>query len=89
MGRLLNRWVPITVSVLIMDLTRFRLRQALTRWNAELVRGLTGKKKIAAQRKAKRQHLSPEDFDNLRRITGVMSVRAHSDPELNLLLIVQ
>ncbi|KAJ6504065.1 hypothetical protein C8R47DRAFT_1247754, partial [Mycena vitilis] len=51
-----------------------RLEPALTRWNAELPRGLTGKKKSAAERKAKRQHLSTRDFRDLQRITDVMEV---------------
>ncbi|KAF8172399.1 hypothetical protein K438DRAFT_1611914 [Mycena galopus ATCC 62051] len=51
-----------------------RLEPALTRWNLELPRGLTGKKKAAAERKAARQYLSPRDFKDLRRITNVMEV---------------
>ncbi|KAJ6466771.1 hypothetical protein C8R45DRAFT_838934, partial [Mycena sanguinolenta] len=47
---------------------------ALARWNSELPRGLTGKKKAAAERKAKRQYLSPRDFQDLRKITNVMEV---------------
>ncbi|KAJ7839377.1 hypothetical protein B0H14DRAFT_2158485, partial [Mycena olivaceomarginata] len=50
------------------------LEPALTRWNSELSRNLTGKKKATATRKAKRQHLSPDDFEDLRRIAGVMKV---------------
>ncbi|KAJ6482352.1 hypothetical protein DFH09DRAFT_950161 [Mycena vulgaris] len=50
------------------------LEPALTRWNAELTRNLTGKKKAAATRKAKRLHLSPRDFDDLRKIADVMSI---------------
>ncbi|KAJ6528845.1 hypothetical protein B0H19DRAFT_885820, partial [Mycena capillaripes] len=50
------------------------LEPALTRWNSELPRNLTGKKKAAAARKAKRQHLSPDNFEDLRRIAGVMKV---------------
>ncbi|KAJ7161622.1 hypothetical protein C8R46DRAFT_904718, partial [Mycena filopes] len=48
------------------------LQPALTRWNAELSRGLTGKKKLAATKKAKRQYLSPNDFDNLRKIVNIL-----------------
>ncbi|KAJ7166159.1 hypothetical protein C8R46DRAFT_997261 [Mycena filopes] len=48
------------------------LQPALTRWNSELSRGLTGKKKAAATKKAKRQYLSPNDFDNLRKIVNML-----------------
>jgi hypothetical protein len=44
------------------------------RWNSELPRGLPGKKKAAAERKAKRQHLSLRDFKDLKKITKVMAV---------------
>ncbi|KAK7014646.1 hypothetical protein R3P38DRAFT_2638211 [Favolaschia claudopus] len=47
-----------------------RLEPALVRWNQELPRGLTGKKKKAAERKAKQQYLSPRDFKDLRKITA-------------------
>ncbi|KAF7358398.1 hypothetical protein MVEN_00889900 [Mycena venus] len=46
------------------------LEPALTRWNSELPRNLTGKKKAAATHKAKRQHLSSDDFEDLRRVAG-------------------
>ncbi|KAJ7921045.1 hypothetical protein B0H13DRAFT_1604900, partial [Mycena leptocephala] len=47
---------------------------ALSRWNLELSRGLTGKKKAAAERKARRQYLSPRDLEDLKKITKVMEV---------------
>ncbi|KAF8143237.1 hypothetical protein K438DRAFT_1783907 [Mycena galopus ATCC 62051] len=50
-----------------------RLESALTRWNLELPRGLTGKK-VAAEHKAACQYLSHRDFKDLRRITNVMEV---------------
>ncbi|KAJ7937766.1 hypothetical protein B0H13DRAFT_2302236 [Mycena leptocephala] len=51
-----------------------RLEPALTRWNLELPRGLTGKKKATTERKAARQYLLSRDFKDLRRITNVMEV---------------
>ncbi|KAJ7183337.1 hypothetical protein C8R46DRAFT_884226 [Mycena filopes] len=60
------------------------LQPALTRWNAELSRGLTGKKKTAAIKKAKRQYLSPDDFDNLRKIVNVMTASILQEATLDL-----
>ncbi|KAJ7192115.1 hypothetical protein GGX14DRAFT_380455 [Mycena pura] len=59
------------------------LEPALTRWNAELARGLTGKKKAAAARKAAQLHLMPGDFENLRRIVNVMSILQEATLDLS------
>ncbi|KAJ6468730.1 hypothetical protein C8R45DRAFT_837649 [Mycena sanguinolenta] len=47
---------------------------ALAHWNSELPCSLTGKKKAAAERKAKQQYLSPCDFQDLKKITNVIEV---------------
>ncbi|KAJ7486944.1 hypothetical protein FB451DRAFT_1228382 [Mycena latifolia] len=63
--------------------TRPRICLRKIRWNAELARGLTGKKKAAATRKATRLHLTPGDFDNLRRIVNVMSILQEATLDLS------
>ncbi|KAL1942606.1 hypothetical protein VTO73DRAFT_4846 [Trametes versicolor] len=74
-GLVLIRGVPTRWNTTLAEIERaLQLRPALKQWIEQLDSGLTGKKKTAALKKKKEWFLSPEDWELLETLVGVLKV---------------